>query len=118
MTLEPDRQHLRDTNVEASRQIELIGAAWGLGKYGTAVQLDGIDDYVNLGDPPVLRLTRSTTISAWVNASSFPVDDAPVVSKRGSGDYYQQIYHHCDPELSESKNWLCILESAAQSVAS
>jgi hypothetical protein len=48
--------------------------------------LDGINDYVNLGNPTELQLTGSMTLSAWVNASSFPVDDAAVVSKRASGE--------------------------------
>ncbi len=44
------------------------------------------NDYVNLGNPTELQLTGSMTLSAWVNASSFPVDDAAVVSKRASGE--------------------------------
>src|SRR6185295_563703 len=41
------------------------GAAFGPGKNGNAVALDGVNDFVNLGNPPVLRLTGSMTISAW-----------------------------------------------------
>ena len=52
------------------------------GKYGNAVALDGINDYVNLGNPTALQLTGSMTVSAWIYASSFPVDDAAIVSKR------------------------------------
>ena len=55
------------------------------GQYGNAVALDGINDYVNLGNPTALQLTGSMTVSAWINASSFPVDDAAIVSKRSSG---------------------------------
>ncbi len=41
---------------------------------------------MDLGNPTALQLTGSMTLSAWVNASSFPVDDAAVVSKRASGE--------------------------------
>src|SRR4029077_5815521 len=37
---------------------------------------------VNLGNPASLQLTGSMTISAWINSSAFPVDDAAVVSQR------------------------------------
>ena len=60
------------------------GPAWAAGRYGGAISLDGNDDYVDLGNPTALRLTGSMTVSAWINSSSFPADDASVVSKRGS----------------------------------
>jgi glucose/arabinose dehydrogenase len=62
------------------------GPTFAAGKYGNAVNLDGINDYVNLGNPTALQFTGSMTVSAWVNISSFPVDDAAVISKRGSGE--------------------------------
>ena len=37
---------------------------------------------MDLGNPAALQLTGSMTISAWINSSSFPVDDAAIVSKR------------------------------------
>ncbi len=62
------------------------GPTFAAGKYGNAVSLDGINDYVELGNPTALQLTGSMTLSAWVNASSFPADDAAVISKRGAGE--------------------------------
>src|SRR6476660_3289792 len=56
------------------------GPTFAAGKYGNAVALDGINDYVTLGNPTSLRLTGSMTISAWIFSTSFPVDDAAVVS--------------------------------------
>jgi glucose/arabinose dehydrogenase len=63
------------------------GAAWAAGKNGTAVILDGVNDFVSLGNPSGLQLTGSMTISAWINSAAFPVDDAAIVSKRGSNGY-------------------------------
>ena len=55
------------------------------GGFGNAIMLDGTNDFVNLGNPTALQLTGSMTVSAWINSSAFPFDDAAIVSKRGSG---------------------------------
>ena len=47
---------------------------------GRALELDGRDDHVDLGNPIALRLMGSLTISAWINPASFPRDDAAIVS--------------------------------------
>jgi glucose/arabinose dehydrogenase len=65
----------------------LNGPTWAAGKYGSAVNLDGVDDYVNLNNPTGLQITASMTISAWINSSAFPGDDGAVVSKRGTNGY-------------------------------
>jgi len=50
------------TNMEA--------ADWVDGKIGTALQLDGDNDFVNLGSSSELDLTSSFSISAWVKISN------------------------------------------------
>ena len=67
------------------------GPTFTPGKNGNAVTLDGVNDYVNLGNPTALQFTGSMTVSAWVYASSFPVDDAAVVSKRTAGEVGFQL---------------------------
>jgi glucose/arabinose dehydrogenase len=67
------------------------GPTWTIGKYGTAVNLDGSDDYVNLGNPPALQVTGSMTISAWIYAAGFPPDDAAIVSKRSTAAIGYQL---------------------------
>src|SRR5262249_60758863 len=52
------------------------------GKYGNALALNGVNGYVDLGNPAALQLTGSMTVSAWINAAAFPGDDAAVVSQR------------------------------------
>jgi hypothetical protein len=47
---------------------------------GRAVLFDGVKDYVDLGHPIALRLVGSMTISAWIKSTSYPVDDAAIVS--------------------------------------
>jgi hypothetical protein len=58
------------------------GATWGAGRNAGAVLLDGVNDFVELGNPTALQLTASMTISAWINASGPATDDTVIVSKR------------------------------------
>jgi len=55
------------------------------GIHGMAVRLDGRHDYVDFGNPVCLRLLGSMTICAWINSSSFPRDDAAIVSSHSPG---------------------------------
>jgi hypothetical protein len=50
------------------------------GPMGAAVKLDGRTDYIDFGKPAALRLTSSVTISAWIKSTSYPFDDAAIVS--------------------------------------
>jgi glucose/arabinose dehydrogenase len=67
------------------------GPTFTAGKYGNAVTLDGVNDFVNLGNPTALQFTGSMTVSAWVYVTSFPADDAAVVSKRTAGEVGYQL---------------------------
>ena len=67
------------------------GPVWTSGIFGLGLALDGIDDYVSLGNPAALQLTGSMTLSGWINADTFPFDDAVVVSKRTGGDLGFQL---------------------------
>ena len=55
------------------------------GIHGMAVRVDGDKDYVDFGHPVDLRLMGSMTISAWINSTSFPIDDAAIVSTEDQG---------------------------------
>jgi hypothetical protein len=59
------------------------------GVLGGAISLDGRKDYIDFGHPEDLRLTGSMTISAWINSTRFPYDDAAIVSQLDSGVGYQ-----------------------------
>jgi glucose/arabinose dehydrogenase/chitodextrinase len=67
------------------------GPTFSAGKYGNAVTLDGVNDFVNLSNPTALQFTGSMTVSAWVYVTSFPADDAAVVSKRTAGEVGYQL---------------------------
>ena len=67
------------------------GATWGTGRNAGAVSLDGVNDFVELGNPTLLQLTGSMTVSAWVNSAVFPSDDAAIVSKRANSKVGWQL---------------------------
>jgi Concanavalin A-like lectin/glucanases superfamily/VanZ like family len=56
---------------------------------GTAVVFDGKKVYIEVGRSTALRLAGSMTITAWINSSSFPYDDAAIVSQLHGGFGYQ-----------------------------
>ena len=43
------------------------GAPWGTGKFGKAVQLDGVDDYVQIPHSTTLCVSNEVTVMAWIN---------------------------------------------------
>ncbi|MGB2864922.1 MAG: LamG domain-containing protein [Sedimentisphaerales bacterium] len=43
------------------------GATWGVGKYGTALQFNGQDNYVEVPSSNSLEIEENVTIAAWVN---------------------------------------------------
>ena len=59
------------------------------GVIGGAVTLDGAKDYIDFGHSTAFRLAGSMTITAWINSSSFPVDDAAIVSQLDQDRGYQ-----------------------------
>jgi glucose/arabinose dehydrogenase/PKD repeat protein len=59
---------------------------WTTGRYGNALAFGG-SSYVNLGNPTSLKLTGSMTLSAWINISANPFDDAAIVAKLGTAGW-------------------------------
>jgi hypothetical protein len=44
----------------------IYGAAWTTGQIGSALDFDGVNDYVQIPDDPSLDITDELTINAWV----------------------------------------------------
>jgi len=61
------------------------------GVRGGAVQLDGKAAYIDFGHATAFRLKGSMTLSAWIHPSSFPVDDAAIVSTLIGGELGYQL---------------------------
>jgi hypothetical protein len=58
------------------------GPVWTAGRAGNALQFDGVDDRVNLGNPTHLRLTGAMTLSAWVWIDAFT--NGRILNKQGA----------------------------------
>jgi len=83
------------------QRINRASSGWVDGKYGKALRFDGINDYVNIGNPSSLQLTGDMTISFWTyptnvaEARENPIDKAYcgefalTQETDGSLDYYQ-----------------------------
>jgi hypothetical protein len=57
------------------------------GVSGGALRLNGVSQWLDAGRPSALRLTGSMTVSAWIDASWHPPDDAAIVSDYGEVGY-------------------------------
>src|SRR3989338_10278943 len=65
------------------------GPTWTTGKIGGALNFDGVDDYVDLGNPLSMRPINQITISAWINPTDVSTSKTHV-SKETTGpvDYF------------------------------
>lgn len=62
------------------------GATWTTGQSGAAANLDGVDDYVQVGAQSSLALTNTGTLSAWIyptGAGSLPPYGGIIINKEG-----------------------------------
>jgi len=57
------------------------GTEWTAGKFGDAVQFDGTDDYVDVGNAGNLSITGDFTFSMWVKISEYPTSWRNMLSK-------------------------------------
>jgi len=71
-----------DDAVGANNGIWVGTPAYGPGPAGgQAFQFDGSSSYIDLGDPPGLKLTGAITLDAWVNPARLSTSISAVVSK-------------------------------------
>ena len=60
---------------------------WLLGAHGPVLDFDGVDDYVDCGNPASLQLTKSMTIATWYKFTGTPPgSDYVLLSKKDQGD--------------------------------
>lgn len=65
-------------------------AAWtSSGKFGRAISFNGVNSYVDLGNPMALQITGSMALSAWVFPTLHPSGDAQIVAKSTSSSGWQ-----------------------------
>ncbi|NCC50259.1 MAG: PKD domain-containing protein [Spartobacteria bacterium] len=59
----------------------IVDATWDTGHAGAALAFDGSGDYVEIADSPVLDLTETVTLSAWVKLDSYPTQYSLIATK-------------------------------------
>ena len=75
------------------------------GKWGSAIKLDGVNDYVNVSSPEGLNFTDQMTISAWTRADNLTLTGAyapRILNKQGSFEIIvnvPQYNGHSRPEF-------------------
>lgn len=74
-----DNDMIADASANRLRVTAVNKPSLSPGQLGSAILLNG-QQWVDLGNPVALRLTGSMTLSAWVRATRFPVDDAVIIS--------------------------------------
>ena len=85
-------------------------AVWTGGKSGKALSFDGVDDFVEVVDSPVLDLSETYTLEAWI----FPTGDTTgaiydgIITKGGFADFnaaYQLYYYSNNNTIAGSVRW-------------
>ena len=71
----------------------ISGAAWiPDGRYGSALALDGVDDWVTLADSPSLDLTTGLTLEAWVKPGTLVKPWQTLLMKEAPGALAYALY--------------------------
>jgi chitodextrinase len=90
------------------------GAAWTTaGKYGGAINFDGVDDHVRVADSASLDLGSTGTVEAWVRLDRVN-RWATVVAK---GTTNTDPSHDYALQLANSGRWRCVLGNGVSAIA-
>lgn len=60
---------------------------WGPGKIGQAIKFDGVNDYVDIGNPVNLQSLTAITISSWVKFNSNTANQVIIGKEQGGSPY-------------------------------
>ena len=77
-----ERTTVTDASGNGHNLATSFGATWTTeGRNGNALSFNGLSSYVDLGNPALLQITGSMTMSAWVKAAADPADDGQIVAE-------------------------------------
>ena len=85
-----------DSSMYGNNGTLMGGATWGIGKFGKAVQLDGVDDYVTVPHNPILCVSSEVTVMAWVNTPRWemPGQGYQGIIAKGNAPRSYSLYPH------------------------
>ncbi len=89
--------------------IDNEGDQWTVGKYGSALNFDGVDDYVDLGSNAIVSNQAKFTVSLWFKTTSSNWENMYGEGNTGSGVDYSLV---C---TSASKLWGCVFGGSVYS---
>ncbi len=81
---------------------EIAGASWTTGTSGSALDFNGIDNYISVNNSSNLNPTKALTVSAWIKWDIDPATGkawAQILSKNGDSQY--QLQHNSDNSAFE-----------------
>jgi len=67
------------------------GAKYAPNGEGYCLVFDGVNNYVDCGDTPSLKITKQLTLEAWVRAKKSPTGETGILGKANSS--YMMTYH-------------------------
>jgi len=79
LAVDTSGNNLDGTFVGSSIHLEL-----GLPGHGYGVSLNGVDDFINSGDPSLLDISKIYTLMAWINYSETTERNAEIMEKGGA----------------------------------
>jgi hypothetical protein len=77
------------------------GTAWTDGQFGGAVQFDGTNDYVNIGNADALSVTGDFTFSMWVKISAYPNSWRNMLSKLVDDTHAEYNFRYNNPTRAQ-----------------
>jgi len=79
-------------NNDGTMETSMTSSDWVDGQVGKALDFDGADDYINVGNGSSLTLgTTDFTLEAWVKTSDFSTEKRTIIYKR-NGDKFYWLY--------------------------
>jgi len=82
---------------------------WTSGKYGSALQFDGKDDYVDAGNGASLNITNAITVEAWVYPKNL-VGEKTILRKEGQ-IAFNIIPNNLNLWLNKSGSWTRVVST-------
>jgi fibronectin type 3 domain-containing protein len=70
----------------------LAGPTWAAGKYGSALNFDGVNDWVSIADANSLDLTTGMTLEAWVRPAALGTSWRTALFKEQPGNLVYGLY--------------------------